>query len=98
MKSPFQKLEEIRGSDEKTKLRWVIILSTLSILIVLMIWIAHVNSIFQIQIGSKPKLNAEHSRGSELLQTLRLRTANTILYFREKFAQKNEIIIEREEE
>ena len=95
MQTPLEKLRQIQESDDKTKLRWVIILSAATIAIVLFLWVAHVSSIIS-STGSLLEPQPEESGTPQWIQTLRLKTANTILFFREKISQKKQIIIESE--
>jgi predicted transposase YdaD len=88
-------LEKIQSSSPQARMRWAIGLTTLITILVLFVWIKSIDDVINIS-SSNPLLIVETSERKEkgLIEKLRIRTAQTIVYFQRKFSEKNEISIE----
>ena len=97
------KIHQIQTSSPANKLRWVILCSTFSFLLIVGIWIlfssARLTNEREIQLSNgevqRQGMFARLEAGTQnVILSLRRRTANTILYFQSKIYQKNTIIID----
>ena len=98
-----EKIKQIQSSPPATKLRWIILCSALSFVIVIGIWVLAINSRLssaELAAGradeAGPGVGSRFVRASEqIILALRLRTANTIYYFQQKFSAVNTIEIKK---
>jgi predicted PurR-regulated permease PerM len=91
----LRKLEEIRNADHKTRVRWVAILSTLTSIVVIFIWILSLN-ILTAQINSAPAYLPKDPEAATLGEKvkgafgeLKLRTGNAVDFFKEAVKSKD---------
>ena len=86
MSALLRKFQEIRSADRSTRVKWVFILSAVSSVLVILIWIASLNVIAErlAHPELRPPIESTGSVISKLgnaFRELKLRTANTFEYF-----------------
>ena len=84
----LKKLAEIRNADKATRVKWVIILSTISSALVVLVWVATLNVITtqferpELRMPDATPVASIGSKISNVFGQLRQRTSNTIEYFK----------------
>lgn len=77
-------------------MRWVVALTSITMILVLFIWVKSIDDVIDL---TKPSTLLSIERKSDndesLIRKLRMRTAQTIIYFQQKFSEQNEITIEK---
>lgn len=96
-------ITQLQQADERIKLRWIYSLTVLSLIVVLSGWVWYTRASIdtesvansEIVAYTTPTFFTTLATGSKaILHTIRLRTANTILYFTNRFGNKNTFYIE----
>lgn len=97
------KIKQIQQADYKTKLRWLVASTIISMILVLAIWIGFTKSVV-FNAGRQPLVGASQTNEpgflkilgagiSSIVQSLRERTANTINYFQNRASKTNTFVI-----
>jgi len=93
-----KKIKQIQKSDEKTKFRWILGCSAATMAIVIGLWIGFTKGGLTTalpEVTTKPSFFRVMQAGMEhILLSLRQKTANTILYFKNKINKRNAFSIQ----
>ena len=90
---------KIQNSDEATKKRWLIILSSASMVIVISLWVI-ISNLINGQIWTSESATGSSTPRTgfvaDVISLVRRRTLNTFDYFGSKLGQPKEIVIDKE--
>ncbi len=96
-------LERIRTGDRKTKLRWLIGCSAITMIFIIGIWVAYVQSVVS-DIGGTQAANQENQTisalamgTSKVVDVIKRKTASTLLYFQNLITTKTTFTIKPDE-
>ena len=104
VRDTFAFLEHLRQSDISVRRRWLFIFSAGAMLIILAVWLLSLNSLLAdygtpasatavVETDGPSFFEIVGTGSSAIVATLRERTANTILFFKEKFEKTNVVDI-----
>lgn len=101
MQSVIHTINKLRSAEERVKLRWIYALTGLCTVIILGVFLLYsrISSPTSLSFGDQPSASPSivttlKTGALTIINSLRSRTANTILYFKQKFGATNTIYID----
>jgi len=82
-----QGLEGIRNSSPKARMRWVVAFTSITMILVLFIWVKSIDDVIDIARPSTLlSIERKSDKNESMIHRLRVRTAQTMIYFQQKFS------------
>jgi len=101
-------IDNLQKSDEATKKKWLVVLSILSMMVIIALWLVYLNLTVPKMppVGESPKIEEQKAGFFETLKAgfnsvfnqIRDRTKNAFNYFKKKAETERDIIIEKKEQ